>query len=91
MGSTYKVDVYISLIAFIVTGILWTTAHTLCRNRLPNWESFSRDLRNRMCVELAVIPVRFGLVFFTLPAVLTAFTPAENWRAVDTERALIAW
>jgi hypothetical protein len=44
-----------------------------------------------MCIEIACIPIRIGLVYFSLPSVILAFTPASNWTAVDTQRSLIAW
>ncbi|KAK0727148.1 hypothetical protein B0T26DRAFT_599864, partial [Lasiosphaeria miniovina] len=84
-------DVHIASLAFIVTGLLYRFAHEQLEARLPKWTHFPQTLRDRMAVEMACIPVRLGLIVFTLPSVLAAFSPAAaNWSAADTRNALVA-
>lgn len=87
----YEADVAISAIAFAITGALFQVAHGYCGSSLPQWEKFSKGLQDRMCVELAIIPLRFGFIYFSFSAVLTAFTSSQNWEAADTKNSLIAW
>ncbi|KAK0635780.1 hypothetical protein B0T17DRAFT_612598 [Bombardia bombarda] len=88
--STFEGDIQIASFAFIVTGLLYRLTHEQLERRIPKWNSFSSALQNRMAVEIACIPVRLGLFYFTLPTVLKVFTPAGNWTAIDTQRTLIA-
>ncbi|KAL6872292.1 hypothetical protein HDV57DRAFT_511637 [Trichoderma longibrachiatum] len=83
-------DIHILLLSFIATGLLYEYTHAYLDRKLPKWDCLPKTLRNRMCIEIACIPVRIGLVYFSLPSVIWAFTPASNWTAVDTQRSLIA-
>ncbi|KAL7815097.1 hypothetical protein V8C26DRAFT_435828 [Trichoderma gracile] len=83
-------DIHIVLLSFIATGLLYEYTHVYLDRKLPKWDCFPQALRNRMCIEIACIPIRAGLVYFSLPSVILAFTPASNWTAVDTQRSLIA-
>ncbi|TFA99568.1 hypothetical protein CCMA1212_008634 [Trichoderma ghanense] len=83
-------DIHIVLLSFIATGLLYEYTHGYLDRKLPKWDCFPQTLRNRMCIEIACIPIRVGLVYFSLPSVISAFTPASNWTAVDTQRSLIA-
>ena len=87
----YETDVFISTIAFTITGALFKFMRSYCATTLPGWENFSKSLQDRMCVELAIIPLRFGFIYFSISAVLTAFTSPENWTGTDTRNSLIAW
>lgn len=87
----YEADVFISAVAFAATGSLWKLAHVWCDSKLPGWKNFSQDLRDRMCVEMAVLPTRCSLAYFSFSIVLTAFTAPESWEASDTKNSLIAW
>ncbi|KAL7940840.1 hypothetical protein V8C42DRAFT_356001 [Trichoderma barbatum] len=51
---------------------------------------FPQTLRNQMCIKIAYIPVLIGLIYFSLPSVLLAFTLVSNWTANDTQNSLIA-
>lgn len=84
-------DIHIASSSFIATGLLYEYTHGYLERKLSKWDCFPQTLRNRMCIEIACIPVRIGLVYFSLPSVLLAFTPASNWSADDTQRSLIAW
>ncbi|KAK3327465.1 hypothetical protein B0T19DRAFT_441444 [Cercophora scortea] len=83
-------DIHIASFAFIVTGLLYRFTHEQLERRLPKWDQFSRAVRDRIAVEIACIPVRLGLIYFTLPTVVTVFSPASAWTALDTQRTLIA-
>jgi len=87
----YEADVFISTIAFTITGALFKFVHAYCATSLPEWEKFSKSLQDRMCVELAIIPLRFGFIYFSISTVLTAFTSPANWTGADTRNSLIAW
>lgn len=84
-------DIQIASSSFIATGLLYEYTHSYLERKLPKWDCFPQTLRNRMCIEIACIPVRIGLIYFSLPSVLLAFTPSSNWTADDTQRSLIAW
>lgn len=86
----YEADVFISAIAFGVTVALWRMVCAWCEVKLPGWEKFPKTLQDRMCVETAILPIRLGLIYFSFPAVATAFTSPETWKAVDTKNSLIA-
>ncbi|KAL6803475.1 hypothetical protein J3E68DRAFT_446095 [Trichoderma sp. SZMC 28012] len=83
-------DIQIASSSFIATGLLYEYTHSYLERKLPKWDCFPQTLRNRMCIEIACIPVRIGLIYFSLPSVLLAFTPSSNWTADDTQRSLIA-
>ena len=89
--GVFDTDIHIVLLSFIATGILYEYIHGYLERKLPKWDCFPKTLRNRMCIEIACIPVRIGLVYFSLPSVVLVFTPASNWTAVDTQRSLTAW
>lgn len=90
VGLSFEIDIQIASFAFIITGLLYRATHDWFENNLPKWHQFPQSVRDRMCVEIACIPVRIGLIYFTLPAVVTVFTPAESWTAEYTRDALIA-
>ena len=90
VGLSFEIDIQIASFAFIITGLLYRATHDWFENNLPKWGQFSQCLRDRMCAEIACIPVRIGLIYFTLPAVVTAFSPAQSWTAEYTRDALIA-
>ncbi|EHK21650.1 uncharacterized protein TRIVIDRAFT_59887 [Trichoderma virens Gv29-8] len=92
MASTgfTDIDIQVTSSSFIATGLLYEYTHGYLEKNLPKWDCFPQTLRNRMCIEIACIPVRIGLIYFSLPSVLLAFTPASNWTADDTQRSLIA-
>ncbi|KAK3377976.1 hypothetical protein B0H63DRAFT_547624 [Podospora didyma] len=83
-------DIHIASFSFIVTGLLYRFTHEQLERKLPKWDQFAQPLRDRMAVEIACIPVRLGLIFFTLPTVWNAFSPAETWTAADTSNSLFA-
>lgn len=90
VGLSFEIDIQIASFAFIITGLLYRATHDWFEKNLPKWHQFPQSVRDRMCVEIACIPVRIGLIYFTLPAVVTVFTPAESWTAEYTRDALIA-
>ena len=90
-GSTYHHDIVVSAIVFALTGFLHKACHVSFERKVPRWGEISYGLRNRICVEMAILPSRMALGYAALPICLSAFSPQESWHAEDTERALLAW
>ena len=89
--STYVQDIVISIISFVVTIILWKATHVYSNLYLPKFGHFQPDLKNRMAVEVACLPMRAALAILCIHQVYNVFEDSSAWTPADTERSLMAW
>ena len=89
--DSYQGDAVIALQAFIVTAALDRILHRAMSRAIPEWALISKVARDRIPVEMALIPSRITLFILTGPLVRGAFKPPENWDPRDTDSMLKAW
>ncbi len=89
--STYVQDIcVIAFMAFCTVNIR-SRARKYFERNVPEWEKLDKDVQSRLSVEIAAIPMRVLLVYFTYPIVASGFEPIATWKACDTEACIRAW
>ena len=89
--STYIQDLVVVGAMGAMTLLIRTCSRRYFERNILEWHKLTKDIQSRMSVEIAAIPARLMLMYFTLPIVAKGFQSVEAWRAEDTEASIRAW
>ncbi|KAH0494653.1 hypothetical protein TgHK011_008244 [Trichoderma gracile] len=89
--SIWAHDLPIVSVVALLTSVVRSYARLYFERSIPEWPKLDESVKNRLAVEVGVIPSRLVLFCLTLPLVQTGFSPMESWTANDTAKSLTSW
>lgn len=84
-------DVVVASATFGGTHLLYKTCYKHFSQSFSSWKSLKPEIQNRLAVETALLPTRFGILLLCIPILINAFRPVETWKASDTDLTLLSW